>query len=236
METHLTHYLTGRAVQVAPSLLSADFADLRRECAAAAATGVQVLHLDVMDGHFVPNITFGPPLVKSLRAATELVLDTHLMISEPERYLEPFAQAGSDLLTFHYEARPETARDLLRRIRALGKQAGISIKPRTPADVLLPLLGDLDLILVMTVEPGFGGQSFMADQVPKIRALAAAIAAGGHAIDLQVDGGIGPATAATVVRAGANLLVAGNAYFGQADRAAALSGIMAAARDGNRAA
>lgn len=227
---------TGRKIEVAPSLLSADFTELRREVREIADAGVRVLHLDVMDGHFVPNITFGPPLVKSLRGITGLTLDTHLMISEPEKYLEPFARSGSDIITFHYEARPDTAGELLRRIRGLGKKAGISIKPKTPAAALLPLLPEIDLILVMTVEPGFGGQSFMADQVPKIAELADAIVARGHDIELEVDGGIGPATAAAVVAAGANWLVAGNAVFGAPDRAAALRAILKAAAGSDRAA
>ncbi|HNW93299.1 MAG TPA: ribulose-phosphate 3-epimerase [bacterium] len=226
----LTAAVTGRPVAIAPSLLSADFTALHREVTEIAAAGARVLHLDVMDGHFVPNITFGPPLVKSLRGCTDLVLDAHLMISEPEKYIEPFAQAGSDCIVFHYEARPDRAGELLRRIRGLGKKAGIALKPKTPAAAILPLLPELDLVLIMTVEPGFGGQSFMADQVPKIRTVAEAIAAGGYECELEVDGGIGPVTAKTVVAAGANWLVAGNAVFGAANRAAAMQAMIDAVR------
>lgn len=177
------------------------------------AAGADWIHVDVMDGRFVPNLTIGPPVVRALRAATHLPLDVHLMMVEPERYVEAFAEAGADTLTVHAEACPHLHR-VLQQIRGLGKRAGVSLNPHTPAGVLEHVVADLDLILVMSVNPGFGGQSFIPATLPKIAQLRAMIDAATHAIDLEVDGGIRPGTAGRVVEAGADVLVAGSAVFG----------------------
>jgi ribulose-phosphate 3-epimerase len=205
---------------VAPSLLAADFARLGEEVARAEQAGADVLHLDIMDGHFVPNLTIGPPLVESLRRVTSLPFDVHLMLTNPERFIEPFAKAGADHITIHAEITADV-RQVLRDIRALGCSAGISLRPKTAAATLLPFLDAVDLILVMTVEPGFGGQAFMADMMPKLREYRKAIAASGRPIHLEVDGGIGPDTVGQAVAAGADLLVAGNSVFRARDGIAA---------------
>lgn len=197
-------------VKVSPSLLAADFADLKTELTRISTA--DMLHLDVMDGHFVPNITIGVPVVSSLRRATDLMLDVHLMISQPERYLESFAQAGADLLCVHYEATRDIPK-VLETIRRLGKRAALAIKPATPADAVLPYLQHLDMVLVMTVEPGFGGQAFIQQMLPKIHQIRMHAGRVKPGLDIQVDGGINRRTAPLAVQAGANVLVAGNALF-----------------------
>jgi len=197
---------------VAPSIISADFACLKNDLKKVEDGGAKWLHIDVMDGHFVPNITVGPVVVSGLRRVSRLFFDVHLMISNPEKYLVAFKDAGADLITFHIEAVKNPAA-LIKKIKVLGIKAGISIKPKTKADVLYPLLKMLDLVLVMTVEPGFGGQSFMHDMLPKVKALKSRINKYNPKCYLQVDGGINNETAVACVSSGANVLVAGNAVF-----------------------
>lgn len=198
---------------IAPSILSADFSRLGDEVRAIERAGADWVHVDVMDGRFVPNMTIGPLVVKALRPVTKLPLDTHLMIVEPERYVEAFAEAGADIITVHAEACTHLHR-VLQQIRALGKRAGVSLNPHTPEDVLRYVLDLTDLVLVMSVNPGFGGQDFIPTVLPKLRALRAMIDASGRPIHLQVDGGIKPGTARQVIEAGADVLVAGSAVFG----------------------
>ena len=213
-------------VRIAPSILSADFAALA-EAVDTVTPETDMLHVDVMDGHFVPNITIGPPVVKSLRAHTSLYLDCHLMISNPERYLEAFKKAGADGCSVHVEV--GRTDELIEQMSDLGLDAGLAVNPDTPFEAYERFLPKLDLVLVMTVFPGFGGQRFMDDVLPKIEATAAAIEAAGLSTALQVDGGIDERTATLVTAAGANVLVAGSAIFGADDPRAAAARIRAAA-------
>jgi len=211
-------------VSIAPSILSADFARLGDEVRTVEAAGADWIHVDVMDGRFVPNITIGPPIVQALRKVTALPLDCHLMIVEPERWVDAFAEAGADVITVHAEASTHLHRTL-QAIRATGKKAGVSLNPHTSEETLRYVIGDLDVVLVMSVNPGFGGQSFIPAVLPKIRALRAMIDASGKDVRIEVDGGIKVGTAGDVVQAGADVLVAGNAVFGAKDRAAAIAAL-----------
>ncbi|HXQ21619.1 MAG TPA: ribulose-phosphate 3-epimerase [Candidatus Acidoferrales bacterium] len=207
-------------VKLAPSILSADFAQLGAQVVAAEQAGADRVHVDVMDGHFVPNITIGPVVVRSLRRVTRLPLECHLMIEEPDRYLDAFAEAGADAITVHEEGAVHLHRTI-QRIKALGKRAGVAINPATPAVVLDEIIVDIDLVLVMTVNPGFGGQTFIDSTLPKIRCVRQLIDRAQPACELEVDGGIDADTAPLVVEAGARVLVAGSAIFGAPDGIAA---------------
>ncbi|HPE31106.1 MAG TPA: ribulose-phosphate 3-epimerase [Parvularculaceae bacterium] len=200
------------SVRIAPSILSADFARLGEEVAAITAAGADFIHVDVMDGHFVPNLTIGPLVVKAIRGASKLPFDVHLMISPVDPYIDEFAAAGADILTVHPEAGPHLHRTI-QRIRAAGVKAGVALNPATPVAAVLEVLGDIDLVLVMSVNPGFGGQSFITSQLRKIEILRAAIDKSGRDIMLEVDGGVNAETAPAVIRAGADVLVAGSAVF-----------------------
>ncbi|MGD8793994.1 MAG: ribulose-phosphate 3-epimerase [Anaerolineae bacterium] len=209
------------AIKIAPSILAADFTRLGDQVAEAEAGGADYIHVDVMDGHFVPNITMGPHIVEAVRRVTSLPLDVHLMIEAPERYLADFCRAGANILTVHVETCPHLHRTV-QQIKELGCRAGVTLNPATPAISLAEIVPYLDLVLVMTVNPGFGGQSFIEGILPKIEAVRAMLDAQNPQAELEVDGGIGPDTVERVVRAGARVLVAGSAVFGQADVADAV--------------
>ena len=206
-------------ILVSPSVLAADFSRLDEEITRVAQAKADVLHLDVMDGAFVPNISFGPPVIKSIRSRSDLLFDTHLMIEHPLKYAEAFAKAGADHLTFHLECADSTA-EVIAAIRNAGCTVGVSLKPGTGAEAIFPWLDQIDLVLVMTVEPGFGGQSFMVDQMAKCAAIKREIRRGGYRVQLEVDGGIDEHTVGTAARHGANLMVAGTAVFRHPEGAA----------------
>lgn len=204
---------------LAPSILAADFANLQRDIQDMERSGADWVHVDVMDGLFVPNISIGIPVVQAIRPVTKLPLDVHLMIEKPIRYVEQFIKAGADVLTLHLEAdQPQNTLEALDRIHALGCKAGIVLKPKTPAEAAIPYLKKCDVILVMTVEPGFGGQKFMADMMPKVKTLKALLARDNPGCLLEVDGGVDENTCALCKESGADVLVAGSAYFKAEDR------------------
>ena len=219
-------------IEIAPSILSADFARLAEALALAEEGGAGAIHVDVMDGHFVPNLTIGPPVVRSLREATRLSLDCHLMIERPGEWIARYADAGADRITIHAEAEPHLQR-AVQAIRDRGLVPGVAINPATPLEVLDEILPELDQVLVMSVNPGFSGQRFWEPAVDKVARLASRIRARGLAVAIQVDGGVGPATIGPLVAAGATRFVAGNAVYGQPDPAGAIRGLLAAA-EGSR--
>ena len=211
-------------IQVSPSILSADFANLERDLKRLEAAGADLAHVDVMDGHFVPNLTIGAPVVKALSKASDIPLDVHLMISDPARYIEDFAKAGAEIITIHLEC-DSNIRATLEKIRSFGIRAGLSIKPGTPVDALCEYIDVCDLILIMSVEPGFGGQKFMPESIERLAATRALIDASNPACVLEIDGGVSPANAREIIDAGADILVAGSAVFGAPDMAEAIAAL-----------
>ena len=211
-------------IRISPSVLAADFASLGSEAAKVRAAGAPMLHLDVMDGVFVPNISFGAPVIAAIRPHTDAEFDVHLMIADPIRYIDDFRKAGADSITFHLEA-AEDVPAVIAAIRGAGCKVAISLKPATPAEAVFPYLADVDMVLVMTVEPGFGGQKFMPDMLPKIRAIRRECDRLGLSTDIEVDGGIDPQTVSAAAAAGANVLVAGSAVFRAPDAAEAVASL-----------
>ncbi|WP_404462212.1 ribulose-phosphate 3-epimerase [Sutcliffiella horikoshii] len=211
-------------IKIAPSILSADFANLGKDILDVEQGGADYIHIDVMDGHFVPNITIGPLIVEAVRPITKLPLDVHLMIENPDAYIADFAKAGADIISVHVE----TCRHLhrtIQHIKSQGVKAGVVINPATPVESIIPILNDVDLVLLMTVNPGFGGQAFIHDVLPKIKQVASLVKERGLSIDIEVDGGVNPETAKLCVEAGANVLVAGSAIYNKEDRKQAISSI-----------
>jgi len=216
--------------KIAPSILSADFCRLGEEIKAVEAAGADYIHIDVMDGHFVPNITIGPLVVEAVRKITSLPLDVHLMIENPDRYIPDFAAAGADIIVVHAEASIHLHRSI-QLIKSLGKRAGVSLNPATPLNYLEYVLADLDLVLLMTVNPGFGGQSFIEESIPKIRALRAMLDKRGLEAELEVDGGVKVDNIARIAHAGADVFVAGSAVFGSSDYAATIRTLKAQTKE-----
>ncbi len=215
-------------VKISPSILSSDYGKLSSELKRMEDCGADMLHIDVMDGHFVPNITLGAPIVKCIRKSSSLPFDVHLMISDPYKYIPDFVKAGSDIITFHVDSDSDIEKTI-DLILASGKKAGLSVKPKTPIETVYPYLDKLSMVLVMTVEPGFGGQSFMEDMMPKVSAVKAEIERKGLDIDIQVDGGINKDTISVAAKAGANVFVSGNAIFSSNDAAKTIADFKAKA-------
>ncbi len=211
-------------IKIAPSILSADFAKLGEDIKDVELGGADYIHVDVMDGHFVPNITIGPLIVDAIRPVTDLPLDVHLMIENPDQYIETFAKAGADIITVHVEACPHLHRTL-QLIKSTGTKAGVVLNPHTPVSTIQHVIEDVDMVLLMTVNPGFGGQSFIHSVLPKIREVADLVAEKNLNVEIEIDGGVNPETAKLCVEAGANVLVAGSAIYNQKDRAQAIQAI-----------
>lgn len=214
-------------IKIAPSILAADFSKLAEEVREVEAAGAELIHIDVMDGHFVPNITMGPIVVEALRPITQLPLDVHLMIENPDRYIEQFAKAGADYITVHVEACPHLHRTL-QLIKSTGAKSGVVLNPHTPVETILHVLDEIDMVLFMTVNPGFGGQKFITSVLPKVKQLAAIIRERNLPIEIEIDGGVDEETIVPCVEAGATILVAGSAIYGQKNRKEALQRIKAA--------
>lgn len=220
-------------IKIAPSILSADFAKLGEDIKDVELGGADYIHVDVMDGHFVPNITIGPLIVDAIRPVTDLPLDVHLMIENPDQYIDAFAKAGADIITVHVEACPHLHRTL-QLIKSTGTKAGVVLNPHTPVSTIQHVIEDVDMVLLMTVNPGFGGQSFIHSVLPKIREVADLVAEKNLDVEIEIDGGVNPETAKLCVEAGANVLVAGSAIYNQKDRAQAIQAIRDSAKSAAR--